>query len=209
MPLSPEEPQIHESAQGPRVTPATGRPASTPRPVPGPRTAATPRPGRPVPGPARPAPPAQRSHTPAGRSPSPRQENRSVPQIQLIPAPADGALDAADEAVDVLLDSGRAPGDVLVLTTGEQHPWAAHELSFGEAAYWAQHDARDDVFYADAAAAERAAARPVVIVAVNGEGGPSDDVLTRALPSAKARASVLLIVCGDPQRVNALLGAGV
>ncbi|MGW0563990.1 hypothetical protein ACWDZ4_26120 [Streptomyces sp. NPDC003016] len=209
MPLSPEEPQIHESAQGPRVTPATGRPASTPRPVPGPRTAATPRPGRPVPGPARPAPPAQRSHTSGGRSPSPRQENRSVPQIQLIPAPADGALDAADEAVDVLLDSGRAPGDVLVFTTGEQHPWAAHELSFGEAAYWAQHDARDDVFYADAAAAERAAARPVVIVAVNGEGGTSDDVLTRALPSAKARATALLIVCGDPQRVNAVLGASV
>lgn len=132
-----------------------------------------------------------------------------MPQIQLIPAPADGALDAADEAVDVLLDSGRAPGDVLVFTTGEQHPWAAHELSFGEAAYWAQHDARDDVFYADAAAAERAAARPVVIVAVNGEGGTSDDVLTGALPSAKARATALLIVCGDPQRVNAVLGASV
>ncbi|NED89623.1 hypothetical protein G3I76_57310, partial [Streptomyces sp. SID11233] len=69
-------------------------------------------------------------------------------QIQLIPAPADGALDAAEEAVDLLLDSGRAPGEVLVVTTGEAHPWTAHELSFGEAAYWAQHDAGDDVFYA-------------------------------------------------------------
>lgn len=209
MPLSPEEPQIHESAQGPRVTPATGRPASTPRPVPGPRTAATPRPGRPVPGPGpvRPAPAAQRSHTPGGRSPS--QENRFEPQVQLIPAPAGGALAAADEAVDVLLDSGRAPGDVLVLTTGEQHPWAAHELSFGEAAYWAQHDARDDVFYADAAVAERAAARPVVVVAVNGEGGEGGDALNRVLPFAEARAGALLIVCGDPQRVNAALGASV
>ncbi|MGX1880326.1 hypothetical protein [Streptomyces sp. NPDC055287] len=211
MPLSPEEPQIHESAQGPRVTPATGRPASTPRPVPGPRTAATPRPGRPVPGPApvRPAPAAQRSHTPGGRSPSPRQENRSAPQIQLIPAPVGGALDAADEAVDALLDSGRAPGDILVLTTGEQHPWAAHELSFGEASYWAQHEARDDVFYADAAVAERAAARPVVVVAVNGEAGGGDDAVNRVLPLAKSRAGVLLIVCGDPQRVNSALGAGV
>lgn len=106
----------------------------------------------------------------------------------------------------MLLDSGRAPGDVLVLTTGEQHPWAAHELSFGEAAYWAQHDARDDVFYADAAVAERAATRPVVIVAVN---GGTDDATVRALPAAMARAGVLLIVCGDPQRVNAVLGAGV
>ncbi|AWZ09932.1 hypothetical protein DRB89_42460 [Streptomyces sp. ICC4] len=32
----PEEPQIHESAQGPRVTPAASRTAQTPRPVPGP-----------------------------------------------------------------------------------------------------------------------------------------------------------------------------
>lgn len=210
MPLSPEEPQIHESAQGPRATSAAGRPAPTPRPVPGPRSAATPRPGRPGPGPARPAPPAQRPHPGAGQSPSSRPENRSEqrtgPQIQLIPAPADGALDAAEEAVDLLLESGRAPGDVLVLTTGEQHPWAAHELSFGEAAYWAQQDAGDDVFFADASAVERAAARPVVVVAVN---GGADDAAARTLPLAMGRATGLLVVCGDPQRVNAVLGAGV
>lgn len=108
--------------------------------------------------------------------------------------------------MDLLLDSGRAPGDVLVLTTGEQHPWAAHELSFGEAAYWAQQDAREDVFFADAAAVARAAARPVVVVAVN--GGSDEDIALR-LPEAMKRASALLIVCGDPQRVSAALGAGV
>lgn len=124
----------------------------------------------------------------------------------MIPAPADGAVDAAEEAVDMLLESGRAPGDVLVLTTGEQHPWAAHELSFGEAAYWAQQDAREDVFFADAAAVSRAADRPVVVVAVN---GGSDEDIARRLPEAMRRATALLIVCGDPQRVNAALGAGV
>ncbi|QGZ51400.1 hypothetical protein GPZ77_26175 [Streptomyces sp. QHH-9511] len=209
MPLIPEEPQIHESAQGPRAT-AAGHPAPTPRPVPGPRSAASPRPGRPVPGPARPAPPAQRPHPGARQSassgPENRSEQRSGPQLQLIPAPADGALDAAEEAVDLLLETGRAPGDILVLTTGEQHPWATHELSFGDAAYWAQQDARDDVFFADAAAVERAAARPVVVVAVN---GGADDATARSLPLARARATALLIVCGDPQRVNAVLGAGV
>ncbi|MFE3615298.1 hypothetical protein, partial [Streptomyces anulatus] len=179
MPLISEEPQIPESAQGPRVTPAAGRTAPTPRPVPGPRSAATPRPGRPGPGPARPAPPAQRAHpapaAPAAPAPVPAAparpeptENRSAPQIQLIPAPAGSALDAAEEAVDLLLESGRAPGDILVLTTGEQHPWAAHELSFGEAAYWAQHDAGDDVFFADVSAADRARSRPVVV----GGGAP-------------------------------------
>jgi hypothetical protein len=206
MPLIPEEPQIHESAQGPRVTPATGRTAPTPRPVPGPRSAASPRPGHPGPGPSRPAPPAQRASGAAGKPKPPRPENRSAPQIQLVPAPADGALDAADEAVDLLLDSGRAPGDVLVFTTGDEHPWAAHELSFGESAYWAQHDARDDVFYADAASVDRAAARPVVVVAVN---GGTDSTAASALPAALKKASALLIVCGDPQRINAVLGAGV
>ncbi|MFE4872733.1 hypothetical protein [Streptomyces sp. NPDC056682] len=205
MPLIPEEPQIHESAQGPRVTPAAGRTAQTPRPVPGPRPAAAPRPGRPGPGPARPTPPAQRTHSPAAQTPATRSKPSTGPQIQLIPAPADGALDAAGEAVDLLLDSGRAPGDILVLTTGELHPWAAHELSFGEDAYWAQHDARDDVFYAGAGAVGRASARPVVVVAVNTD----DDAAAAALPLALGRAEALLIVCGDPQRINAALGAGV
>jgi hypothetical protein len=128
----------------------------------------------------------------------------TAPQIQLIPAPAGGAVDAADESVDLLLDSGRAPGEILVLTTGDPHPWAAHELSFGEASYWAQHDSGDDVFYADIAA-PRATGRPVVIVALN---GGSDETMPQALAGALARAGVLLIVCGDPVRINTLLGAG-
>ncbi|MFJ7060683.1 hypothetical protein ACIQVA_23690 [Streptomyces microflavus] len=203
---------MHESAQGPRVAPAAGRTAPTPRPVPGPRSAATPRPGRPGPGSARPTPPAQRAQpapapVPAAPKGVPsRPENRSAPQLQLIPAPADGALDAAEEAVDLLLESGRAPGDILVLTTGEQHPWAAHELSFGEAAYWAQQDAGDDVFFADASAVDRAKPRPVVVVAVNGD---ADGTVARALPVARERADALLIACGDPQTINSALGAGV
>ncbi|MBQ0879552.1 MULTISPECIES: hypothetical protein [Streptomyces] len=209
MPLIPEEPQIHEKAQGPRATPASGRTAPTPRPVPGPRPAAPPRPGRP--GPTRPAPPAQRASRDASASAAPKPGSSgpaapATPQIQLIPASPEGALDAAEEAVDLLLDSGRTPGDVLVITTGEPHPWAAHELSFGESAYWAQHDAGDDVFYADAALAARAASRPVVVVAVN--GGPEAAAVT-ALSAAHSRAGALLIVCGDPQRINSVLGAGV
>lgn len=135
--------------------------------------------------------------------PAQRRSATETAQIQLIPAPAEGALDAAEEAVDLLLDTGRAPGEILVLTTGEQHPWAVHELSFGELSYWAQHDAADDVFYADIAA-PGAVGRPVVIVALN---GGSDDRLPRALAAALARAGVLLIVCGDPARINNLLGA--
>ncbi|MDQ0810745.1 hypothetical protein QFZ63_002459 [Streptomyces sp. B3I7] len=154
--------------------------------------------------------PAQRS-TPREPAPAPVQPANSAkaaatPQIQLIPASVEGALDAAEEAVDLLLESGRAPNEVLVVTTGDLHPWAAHELSFGEASYWAQHDARDDVFYADASAADRAGSRPVVVVAVN---GGADTTVAAALPLALARAGALLIVCGDPQQINAVLGTAV
>jgi hypothetical protein len=125
------------------------------------------------------------------------------PQVQLIPAPVEGAVDAADETVDLLLDTGRPPGEILVLTVGDAHPWAAHELTFGEASYWAQHDAADDVFYADISA-PGAVGRPVVVVALNGD---SDETMPQALAGALARAGVLLIVCGDPARINNLLGA--
>lgn len=220
MPLTPEEPQIHESVPGPRTAPAAGRSASTPRPVPGPPRPAAPRPSAQRSTAPRPAPPravaaagvatgrGNRPARPAKPAPVsvPRQHGagRGAAQIQLIPAPPAGAVDAADETVDLLLDTGRAPGEVLVLTTGEPHPWAAHERTFGEESYWAQHDAADDVFYADITAS-RAKGRPVVVVALN---GGDDKTLPRALAGALARAGVLLIVCGDPDRINALLGTG-
>jgi hypothetical protein len=128
---------------------------------------------------------------------------RRTAQVQLIPAPASGTVDAADETVDLLLDTGRPPGEILVLTTGDPHPWAAHELSFGEASYWAQHDAADDVFYAHISA-DRAVGRPVVVVAVN---GGSEEGMPRALAGALSRAGALLIVCGDPAGINTALGA--
>ncbi|NJP47567.1 hypothetical protein [Actinacidiphila epipremni] len=223
MPLTPEEPQIHESVPGPRTAPTSGRSASTPRPVPRPPRPAAPRPGPPravaavgsaaggagagqlgATGPAAANQSAPGAAAPAAPAvPEQRRNASGSAQIQLIPAPVDGALDAAEETVDLLLDTGRAPGEVLVLTTGEQHPWAVHELSFGEASYWAQHDAADDVFYADISAS-RAGGRPVVVVALN---GGDDKTLPQALAGALARAGVLLIVCGDPARINSLLGA--
>lgn len=148
--------------------------------------------------------PAQR--TPREPAKSEQPDPSDNPQIQLIPASVEGALDAAEEAVDLLLDSGRVPGDVLVVTTGEPHPWAAHEMSFGETAYWAQHDAGDDVFYADASVVSRAAARPVVVVAVN---GGADESVATVLPLALGRAGALLIVCGDPKQIDSVLGVGV
>jgi hypothetical protein len=118
-----------------------------------------------------------------------------------VPATDATAVSAADDAVDVLLDAGRSPSDILVLTVGEDHPWAQHELSFGVDAYWRQQDDAEDVFYASVTA-ERAAKRPVVVLAVN---GGSDDASASALPIAMSRAGELLVVCGDPERLRNLV----
>ncbi|MFW6692100.1 hypothetical protein [Streptomyces sp. MAR4 CNX-425] len=191
MPLPAEDSPTHESVPG-RSAPS--RPIPGPRPVrPGGGSRSGPGgrgPGTTAPG-ARPAPSGGQGRPAAG------------PQLQLIPATPDGAVDAADEAVDRLLESGRGPAEILVLTTGELHPWAAHELSFGEDGYWAQETAGDDVFYADAASSARLARRPVVVVAVNGGG---DEATAAALPAAMTRAAALLILCGDADYINGLLG---
>ncbi|WP_063796122.1 hypothetical protein, partial [Peterkaempfera griseoplana] len=101
---------------------------------------------------------------------------------------------------DLLLESGRAPSDVLVLTTGEAHPWQQHEASFGEERYWAQLEEGGDVFYADALTA-RPVGREVVVLAVNGAA----DQVAAALESALGRARTLLVVCGDTAGVRALV----
>lgn len=103
--------------------------------------------------------------------------------------------------MDGLLDAGRAPADILVLTSGEPHPWAQHELTFGEDSYWRQQDDGGDVFYA-AATAERAVKRPVVVLAVN---GGSDEGAASAVSAALTRAGELLVVCASPERLRSLL----
>ncbi|MFR9755112.1 hypothetical protein [Streptomyces sp. TR06-5] len=123
-------------------------------------------------------------------------------EIRLVAATESTAVEAADATVDRLLDDGREPGAVLVLTTGEAHPWAEHELSFGEDAYWRQLSAGDDVFCAHATAVARLDRRAVVVLAVN--GGTDTDV-ARALPAALEKAADELVVCGDPQRLGRLL----
>jgi hypothetical protein len=51
--------------------------------------------------------------------------------------------------------------------------------------------------------ATRAAKRPVVVVALN---GGTDAAAKSALALAHNRAEALLIVCGDPQQINTILG---
>ncbi|MFF8773888.1 hypothetical protein [Kitasatospora sp. NPDC015120] len=226
MPVFPEEPEISESLPGPGVpspresdaqalsAPATGGattavpPAAgvAPAPVPGPRPA-PPRPAPPRPTAARadrPGPSPRPNPIPKPSPPRPAPRPAPV-EVRYVPAAEAEALDRADETVDQLLESGRDPGAVLVLTVGAAHPWQQHELSFGEERYWAQLAEGGDVFYADAGLT-RPARRPVVVLVVN--GGPADRaaaVYAKALQHAEA----LLVVCGgaDPAAAGPPPGA--
>lgn len=212
MPVFPEEPEIHESIPGPGVPFPRESDAVAPR-TPSAATAAeaspvSPVPAPPVPRPAPPRPASPRGDRPGPRTaripkpgPAPRRTTApSAPEIQLVPATVETALERADETVDLLLESGRAPGDVLVLTTGEPHPWQQHESSFGEESYWAQLEEGGDVFYADALTA-RPVSRDIVVLAVNGAA----DQAEKALAGAVGRARTLLVVCGDADRLRALM----
>ncbi|WP_331457832.1 MULTISPECIES: hypothetical protein [Kitasatospora] len=163
--------------------------APVPGPRPGPPRPAPPRADRPVPGPR---PPARPKSNPAPRP--------GRPEVQLLPAGAAEAIDRADEAVDALLESGRRPGDVLVLTVGGAHPWQEHELSFGEERYWAQLADGGDVFYADAAAT-RPFRRDVVVLVVNAD---RSERVAAAARKALERAGKLLVVCGETETVAPL-----
>ncbi|MEU9127697.1 hypothetical protein AB0D08_06210 [Kitasatospora sp. NPDC048540] len=115
------------------------------------------------------------------------------PAVQLVPAAPAQALERADDVVDGLLEAGRSPGDILVLTVGGPHPWQLHELSFGEGAYWAQLGEGGDVFYADADTT-RPVRREVVVLVVN-DTRPAR--IEQAARKALGHAAALLVVCGD------------
>ncbi|WP_225447269.1 hypothetical protein [Streptacidiphilus sp. PB12-B1b] len=158
-----------------------------------------PRPGPPVrrpdSGPARIVP----KPGPAPRRPAaPVVEQAAAPafpevEVQRVAARPDTALERADEVLDLLLEAGRVPGQVLVLTTGPRHPWQQHEESFGAERYWAQLDEAQDVFYADAASC-RPVRREVVVLVVN---GGSAAAVQRAVAAARGHAASLLVICGD------------
>ncbi|MER7752918.1 hypothetical protein [Kitasatospora sp. NPDC097643] len=209
MPVFPEEPEIHESLPGPGVpfpresdAQALHAPVSHGAPAGAPTTVtAAPAPAVPGPRPAppRPVPPRADRSGPSRLipkpGPAPRRPAPAAPQVEVrrIAATPAQALERADDAVDQLLDSGRNPGEVLVLTVGEAHPWQQHELTFGEERYWAQLAEGGDVFYADAALTEPVAREVVVLVVNGGTAARAAEAYTKAL----GHAAALLLVCGD------------
>ena len=118
------------------------------------------------------------------------------PQVRFIPATAAEALDAADDAVDPLVDDGWAPGDIALLTTGTRHPvQLEYDADPSRREYWDLWWDRDSVFYGHVLGC-KGLERRVVVLCLN-EEKPRDRARER-LYVGMSRATDLLVVVGDP-----------
>jgi RecA/RadA recombinase len=114
--------------------------------------------------------------------------------VTFIDVPADQAVDAADDAVDALLDEGWRPGDIALLTTDHRHLMQRLLTEqLGRDGYWDRYDDPDEVFYSTVRAFKGLERRAVVLAidAIDDEPG-----LRERLYVGLSRARDRLIVCG-------------
>ncbi|ANC32156.1 Nuclease-related domain protein [Isoptericola dokdonensis DS-3] len=127
--------------------------------------------------------------------------------VRIVDVPADRALDAADDAVEALLDEGWEPGQVALLATGRRHPEQINVVgTSGHAAYWDDFFAGTDVFYGHVLGF-KGLERQVVVLAVNGvrDAARAREMLYTGL----SRARTLLVVVGDRSWIEDVGGEGV
>ncbi len=129
------------------------------------------------------------------------------PKVRLVDVPVEQAVDAADDAVDSLLDEGFEPGQVALLTTQHRHPEQRHAVELGGwERYWDDFFDGDEVFYGHVLGF-KGLKRPVVVLAVNGfrDVERAKEMLYVGL----SRARTLLVVVGPRALLEQVGGAGV
>lgn len=133
----------------------------------------------------------------------PRALDYDGPPVLFIECARGDAIKAADHMVDELFDSWH-PGNIVLLTTGHQHPEHQSRVQFrGEDHYERGLWDEDEPFYATVGKF-KGLERPVVVIAVDDfrEGVNPADVLYVAL----TRATHAAVICGDPQEITAIVG---
>jgi hypothetical protein len=126
------------------------------------------------------------------------------PEVRLVACSAADALDAADEAVDDLLDDWR-PQDVALLTTGSRHPEQAARQERGQDSYWESFWDEDQVFYGHVLGF-KGLERRVVVLAVN---DTKPERARERLYVGLSRARDQLVVCGDPDYIREVGGVAL
>lgn len=135
-----------------------------------------------------------------------RPRGSEGPAVRFVPASADDALDAADEAVEALLEQWPQE-HVCLLTTGARHP-VQKERASGEdqEAYWRTFWDTDDVFYGHVLGC-KGLERRAVVLCVNDDG--TRERSRERLYVGMSRATDVLVVVGDPEVIARVGGEDV
>jgi hypothetical protein len=128
------------------------------------------------------------------------------PTVRFVATTQDDALEAADDAVDALLESGGEPRNVALLTTGHRHPVQVERTGFhDQEGYWRTYW-DDDVFYGHVLGC-KGLERRAVVLCLNEDG--SRDRARERLYVGMSRATDELVVVGDPATVRRVAGEDV
>ena len=126
--------------------------------------------------------------------------------MRFVQCPTDGALDAADDAIEGLLDYGYPYEAVALLSTYTRHPEQAARQREGQDSYWSSFWDGEDVFYGHVLGF-KGLERPVVVLAVN--GFRDEERAREMLYVGLSRARDLLVVCGDIELIRRVGGEAV
>lgn len=129
------------------------------------------------------------------------------PGVRFVASTVDGAVEAADEQVDVLIDEGWSAGNICLITTGHRHPVQTERTDFhDQEGYWKTFWDDDDVFYGHVLGC-KGLERPAVVLCVNDDG--ERDRARERLYVGMSRAADALIVVGDPDVIRRVGGDDV
>lgn len=107
---------------------------------------------------------------------------------------ADAVVEAADAAVEALVEEGWDPGHIALLVTGRRHPAQVNDVGIGGMqAYWDAFFEEEDVFYGHVLGF-KGLERRVVVLAVNGVR--EAERARHLLYAGMSRARTLLVVVG-------------
>ena len=128
------------------------------------------------------------------------------PDVTFVACAAADSLNAADDAVDELLDAGWRPEDIALLTTGSRHNEQVARQELGAKAYWDTFWDADQVFYGHVLGF-KGLERRVVVLALNEY--QQQERSKERLYVGLSRARDQLVVCGDPEFVRDIGGEDV
>lgn len=128
------------------------------------------------------------------------------PGVRFVASTQEDAIEAADDAVDALLDAGWEPCNVALLTTGHRHPVQVERTDFhDQEGYWRTYW-DDDVFYGHVLGC-KGLERRAVVLCLNEDG--ARDRARERLYVGMSRATDELVVVGDPETVRRVAGDDV